>query len=121
MRPVEYYIANATGELSKFEDAIERSFSKAVPILIEELQAEGINVVFLSRPDKVIPELGVGGYAPNSNFIYVCLDPESEKITSEVLFATLLHEIHHCIRWRNPGYGKSPGRGDDLRRHGLPL
>lgn len=111
MRPIEYYIANATGELSELQDSIERALAKAIPIVTKELGAEGINIIFLPEPDKVIEELGVGGSSYHPNHAHVYIDPEHTEVTEEALFATLLHEIHHCMRWRDPGLNKSLGEG----------
>ncbi len=106
---IEYHIANAASRLSELEDLIKSSFLKTVPIVTKELNAQGIDIIFLHEPKMIIPELGVGGYADGSNRIYVSVDPESDKITEESLFATLLHEFHHCARERSCGYGESPG------------
>ena len=105
---IEYRIDD-DGELSRLEGLIEQAFSKAVPIVTEELDAKDIDVIFLSEPNRVIRELGVSGSSYHPNRAYVYIDPEHEKLMEEDLFATLLHEIHHCMRWRDPGLGKPLG------------
>ena len=109
MGPINCHIANASGKLSQWQKLIESSFAQAVSIITDDFEAGAIDVVFRTGSDRVIPELGVGGFASGPNHIDVFIDPESEKASGDNLLATLLHELHHCIRWRNPGYGKSLG------------
>ena len=109
MRPIEHYVANATGELSEQQDSIEKALSRAIPVVVQELGAEGIDIFFLSEPKRVVRGQGVGGSTYHPNRAYIYIDPEHAGITEETLFATLLHEIHHCMRWRDPGLSKSLG------------
>ncbi len=109
MRPIEHYVANAAGELSEQQDLIEKALSRTIPVVVQELGAEGIDIFFLSEPKRVVRGQGVGGSTYHPNRAYIYIDPEHAGITEETLFATLLHEIHHCMRWRNPGLSKSLG------------
>jgi uncharacterized protein YjaZ len=59
--------------------------------------------------DLAIPEYGIGANSPGPNHVYVSFDPESDKITQHGLDETLFHEIHHCMRWRDPCYGETLG------------
>ena len=89
---------------------IEVAFEKAARFAIEDLNASNIDVVFRPDPSGAIPEIGVGGSAAGSSYITVCLDPGSDKINEEALLASLLHEFHHCMRFRELGHeGKNPG------------
>lgn len=109
MASIHNHIANATGELNGLFDMIHDSLNTVKPIVEKELHADGIDIIFVSAPALVIPEYGIGGNSPGPNHIYVSFDPNSDKITQEGLVETLLHEIHHCMRWRNPGYGETLG------------
>ena len=57
-----------------------------------------------------LPETGVHGYAPTAHYAELTLDPGNPQFAlrwrSEVP-ATLAHELHHCRRWRGPGYGST--------------
>lgn len=70
------------------------------------------NVEIFVRVNRavVIPETGVGGYAPSAHRAELTVNPENlhffEKMSLEV-GATLVHELHHCSRWSGPGYGKT--------------
>lgn len=109
MSSIYHYVSNSTGELDKLRDLIEQSIKEIVPIVEKELDANQIDIIFLSAPNLAIPEYGIGGNAPGSNHLYVSFDPGSDRITLDGLNETLLHEIHHCMRYRNPGYGESLG------------
>jgi uncharacterized protein YjaZ len=109
MPKIDSHVANATGELDSFLSLIESAVSKVLPIVEKELNAIEIDIFFLSASMLAIPEYGIGGNSPGPNHTYITFDPDSNKITEDGLIETLLHEIHHCMRWRDPGYGNSLG------------
>lgn len=109
MPKIYSHIANATGEMSELTPLINSAMGKVVPIVEKELSADEIDIFFLSASATVIPEYGIGGNSPGPSHIYITFDPDSENITEDGLVETLLHEIHHCMRWRQPGYGESLG------------
>ena len=57
--------------------------------------------------DAVIPEWGIAGHAPAPGIIEIVLDPS--RVTPEHFCRTLVHELHHLVRWDGPGYGRSLG------------
>ena len=57
--------------------------------------------------DEVMQGWAVGGYAPGPGHIQITLDPS--RFSPEPFIRTLVHELHHLIRWDGPGYGKSLG------------
>lgn len=107
--PINHYIANATGELTKLTGLIETSLHTVIPIVEKELQADQIDIIFISAAALAIPEYGIGGNSPGPNHVYVSFDSDSPNITQAGLNETLFHEIHHCMRYRNPGYGETLG------------
>lgn len=109
MSSIKHYIANSTGELDDLTEMIKESLGLVIPIVEKELGADKIDIIFISAAGLAIPEYGIGGNSPGPNHIYVSFDRQSEKITQKGLNETLLHEIHHCVRWRNPGYGETLG------------
>src|SRR5690625_1970846 len=71
-----------------------------------------IDVVVERNPFAVIPELGVGGFSPSGHLVHVSLDPAHARFGEALeqhLPRTLAHELHHCARWRGPGYGRTLG------------
>lgn len=110
MSQIEPHLANAGGQLAGLRGRIEAAWSRFVPAVAGDLAATAIDVSFIPAPNDVIPQLGVGGYSPGPNNILVYLDPQFDGIDEAEILATLLHEAHHCIRWRGPGYGRSLGQ-----------
>ena len=104
------HILLASGRLTPFVDQIKKEFDNSVGQITKKMLISNIDVVIYDNPEGVIPEVGVGGYAPNSHLVFISLDPQfsdfQHTITKE-LKRTLSHEINHAIRWRDPGYGKT--------------
>lgn len=57
--------------------------------------------------DAVIPDWGIGGFAPAPGVIELTLDPA--RAAPEHFRRVLVHEMHHLARWDGPGYGRSLG------------
>jgi uncharacterized protein YjaZ len=83
-------------------------FQQARDTCSERLGAEGIEIHVLDAPDECIPEWGIGGstYGPRS--IVLAVDPD-HRISGSDVYSTLVHEIHHAIRWRGQGCGSTLG------------
>lgn len=54
-----------------------------------------------------VADWGVAGYAPAPGLIEMTLDPA--RFQPERIARTLIHELHHLMRWDGPGYGRSLG------------
>jgi uncharacterized protein YjaZ len=106
MSNITAHIANATGSMNEILNSINGSFTRAVQKVSEELQIEDVDVIFINAPNSAIPELGVSGFSPSANLVYVYLDPSVEPAEDDI-YATLIHELHHAKRWRDPGYGST--------------
>lgn len=102
-------ILNASEELNDFKDVIQESFDEVIPVVQKDLGIDSIDVIFLSASGLAIPELGVSGFSPGPNHIYIYIDPNSDKLSKQNNKATLFHEFHHAARWREPGYGNNLG------------
>lgn len=57
--------------------------------------------------DEVVQGWAVGGYAPAPGHIQITVEPS--RFAPEPFIRTLVHELHHLVRWDGPGYGKSLG------------
>ena len=81
-------------------------FREARDLCADRLGAGDIEVHVVDAPDECIPEMGLGGYAFGPHSLVLAVDPEHDIRPSDVL-STLVHEIHHAMRWRGPGCGSS--------------
>lgn len=72
--------------------------------IVEVVNVEFRVIVF---PERTIPSKGMSGAAPNTEQIYIILDPEHPRLhhsISEELVSTLAHEYMHTLRFRTAGY-----------------
>lgn len=130
---INLHLLNASGSLYVFVNDIKNSFKTSINEISKKLSISDIDIVVYDNPLGAIPEFGIGGYAPNANLIFVSLDPKFPNLSKSIgdqFSRTLAHEIHHCMRWRGPGYGNTllealitEGLADhfDLEMHGGDL
>lgn len=107
---VHLHILNASGAFDLVSKFIEDEFAKSLTRISDALSISDVDVVLYDNPKGVIPEVGIGGNSPNGHLVFVYLDskfPTLKRTIQEQLKRTLAHELHHCMRWRNPGYGKT--------------
>jgi uncharacterized protein YjaZ len=103
------HLLNASGSLGKFQVSIKKNFESALKKLPEEYQKLKVDVIVWDNPYGTIRETGIGGYTPSSNVVFISLDSKLPNLSSSInkeFGGTLIHEIHHVIRWSGPGYGQ---------------
>ena len=96
--------------LGELAELIENNFTQIIEKITDKIPVSDVIVSVFKDPKHTISEVGIGGYTPNANTLFVYLDvshPNLNKHLVEELTATLAHELHHCLRWRNPGYGET--------------
>lgn len=77
--------------------------------IAQDLNLDGVDVVIKVQP-WVVPELGIGGYAPTGYLAEIAIDVDSPKFIElwrQELPCTLAHELHHAKRWQGVGYGQT--------------
>lgn len=75
------------------------------------LKINNINIVVYPKKELTVPEVGAGGYAPNSDWIQIAVDPtrtdiEIKEIIEKKVPLSVYHEINHVARWLTVGYGE---------------
>lgn len=84
---------------------------KAVHLVQRRLPLKDIDIVLYENPDDVVSEVGgVGGFTPHAHIVLISLDPANPKFKASMegeVTRALIHELHHAIRWRKPGYGET--------------
>ncbi len=89
--------------------SIQQTLARVSPLLPHPVE---VDLVIYSNPEGAIPELGIGGFTPNAHTVFISVDPRHPKFASGIktqLSRTLAHELHHAVRWTNPGYGHTLG------------
>jgi len=59
-------------------------------------------------PEPTMPHSGMSGVAPDTQHIYLLLNPSNKNLNwgiREELIPTVAHEFHHTMRHRTEGYG----------------
>lgn len=101
------HFLNARHALTPILPEIRATARDAVSRVSDVTRLPRFDLVIKGQRGGGIPEWGVGGLAPNPGLIEVTLNPQ--RFSAEYLLRTLIHEMHHLIRWDGPGYGKSLG------------
>jgi uncharacterized protein YjaZ len=107
---INLYILKASGRLKVLENQIESAFDGVLRGIENKITLPHVDVVIDDDVNSVIPETGVGGFAPSANLLYIHINPDFKGIEQKIDFeikSTLAHELHHCARWASCGYGKT--------------
>lgn len=105
------HLLNASGRLDSWCSALDEAFAQALPRIAAHLPEQGVDVV-VQAGAWVIPELGLNGYSPDAERVFLTLDPDSPHLPQafpDTFTALLGHELHHCLRHAGPGYGTTLG------------
>jgi hypothetical protein len=72
-----------------------------------------LSVELKHTPGRVIPEIGMVGYAPSATRFSMTFDSTNPHFAPALADGTLrrqvAHEVHHCLRHAGPGYGRTLG------------
>lgn len=104
------HILLGSGRLTSYQSKINEVFVKTTEKISSKVSISDVDVVIYDNPRGVIRETGVGGYTLDAHIIFISLDPafsNFEHTISKELGRMLTHELHHVLRWKNPGYGKT--------------
>jgi hypothetical protein len=102
--------AETNGPLrTMLERALRRAQREVVPML--PLPSR-IVVSAGADPSRVVPETGVAARAWSADRLDLWVDPNNpwtQAAGEEEVLAIVAHELHHCARWKRPGYGATLG------------
>jgi len=97
-------------KLISLESKIISTTEQSIKRIQTFLPIKKIQIYISNNPSSTIPEIGLGGYCPDSNTILISLNPDFPKLIESIeneLIKTIAHEAHHAMRWQNPGYGET--------------
>ncbi len=100
------HFLNARNDLTPVMSEIRAATRAGVAAASDHVDLPPFDLV-LRAGDEVMTGWGVGGLAPAPGQIQITLDPS--RFAPDLFIRTLIHEIHHLIRWDGPGYGKTLG------------
>jgi uncharacterized protein YjaZ len=96
--------------IGEHEATIRPIIESAVRQVIKVLPLTAVRIIVRQDPKILIPHYGLGGYTPSANFVVIAVDPAFPELRQSIakhLRGLLVHEFHHCLRWRGPGYGRT--------------
>ena len=96
----------------KNKKLIKKVVFKHAKVAMKKLDIDIINIVIYPNHHLVIPKIGLGGFAPNNEWIRLSIDPfredrHIEDIINNIIPLSVYHEINHVARWIKPGYGNN--------------
>lgn len=113
MKVTPHFLTAGEQKLTKHKAILKQVVHVALDRILPFLNyVNEVDIVFSVNPQATIPEFGIGGYTPNAHTIFISLDPKHSKFISSLkteLPRTLAHELHHTVRWIDPGYGQTLG------------
>ncbi|MFA9288450.1 MAG: DUF2268 domain-containing putative Zn-dependent protease [Weeksellaceae bacterium] len=104
------HILSASGTLAPFIDSITENYNSALKVITDKIPVRNVDIVVYDNPEGTLEEDGLGGYTPNANQVFISVNPAFDKLNESIdkhLKRILAHELHHTLRWQNPGYGKT--------------
>ncbi|WP_434746274.1 DUF2268 domain-containing putative Zn-dependent protease [Candidatus Pantoea rara] len=103
----------ASGDIEHYKPAIVRAARIACEQLSSTMRVPRLDMLIQCMPEAAIPEFGFSGRAYNRTLFCLNLDPENpnliQMLENGTLVRQILHEVHHCLRMRGPGYGWTLG------------
>ena len=110
MQGIYTHFLQTSSRLGPYIDKLQNTTDETLVKLKELIPLPSVDIIFEDNPQKSIFHLGIGGFTPSKNVMYIYLNPsfpQFDQTISEELPRTLAHEFHHALRWSGPGYGET--------------
>ena len=108
---VSLYILRASGRLEPYRNDLEQTIQGAIAKTAACISLHLIDMVVCDDPRWVIRGFGHGGRTYNPYTVQISLDPVFPDFLRTVigneLPRAISHELHHTVRWKSVGYGKT--------------
>jgi hypothetical protein len=116
----ELHVLMGSGRLGPRLGAIEQQIAAAFHDAAARLDLGGepLDIVVRDAPAVTIPELGIGGVAPDQHTIFIGLNPghpRFEQAIGRELARTTTHELDHIARRRQAAVAPRCGRRSSTR------
>ncbi len=99
-----------SADLDPFRTQIESIARQTMLQIREQMPIDNLFIEVRNAPENTIPEIGMGGFNPDSERVILSLDPSfpdfEAALNAEFAFQ-LAHEVHHARRRRAIGYGST--------------
>jgi len=101
-------VVDDQGKLNTHREEIIQVMRQTVAAVNQVMPVDHVRIRLRVDPSQVIPEIGIGGFSPNDEEIWLWMDPDFSQLAQSIathLGPTLAHEMHHTKRRRAIGYG----------------
>ena len=101
-------IVDTTKTIEPLEAKVRASAQRTFEICCKLIPIPDLTLIVQRNPIFAMRETGLVGYSPGPELNIVSIDPchpSIEDSVGEELCAVIAHEMHHCARWKGPGYG----------------
>ena len=106
---LHFHFPDAGGQLTPWLPQLRELLITAADRVATLLPLTQLDVVTYAT-DAVIPELGVNGFAEGRHLLHMKIDPHNPHLPEHIetaVPALFAHEVHHCMRERSVGYGRT--------------
>jgi hypothetical protein len=111
------HFLEAEGSLGPWRERLQaeaaETYDRLEALLRTTVPMSAIDIIVQRVAGGVIPEIGIGGSCYRQSCMAVTLDPDNPNfaagLESGYFARTLAHELHHCLRYGGPGYGRTLG------------
>ncbi len=106
---LHFHFPDAGGQLAPWLPQLHDLLNTAAARVTSFLPITQLDVLTYAT-DAVIPELGVNGFAEGPHLLHMKIDPRSPHLVQTIdsaVPALFAHEVHHCMRERSVGYGRT--------------
>jgi uncharacterized protein YjaZ len=107
---IHVHLLDAAGHLEEFRQEILERTNQTITRVRELIPVERVDVTIFNDPALTIPSIGLGAFTLSPHLIQITLDPnhtDFKKNLARELPPLLAHELHHALRWHNPGTGET--------------
>lgn len=103
----------ASGDPEPFRLPVIQAVNLACQHVASVMTVPRLDILIQVAPESVIPEIGFAGRAYSPTLFGLFIGPEnpylSQMSENGTLVRQIVHEVHHCIRMKDPGYGWTLG------------
>lgn len=108
--PNRVVLADPQGVLQAHGATAQALATDAVARAAQALPVTGVTVMLLPDAQRAIGGWGFGGRTFSATAVEIYIDPTQPDLAQrlpERLPPLVVHELHHAMRWRGPGYGRT--------------